>query len=119
MSVLLNTTLAHKASLPNLRYIDIGGGIGTPYKPSDKAVDIDVLGQSVCAAFSRFQAAFCEGTPATAALQLIVEPGRFIVAESGMLITRVNTLKMNAGRCFAGIDTGGFNVGRRIAWLAL
>jgi diaminopimelate decarboxylase len=106
MRVLLDTALAAKASLPDLHFVDVGGGIGTPYRPSDVAVNVTVLGEAISAAFADFQRSYCDDAIKGARPQLILEPGRFFVAESGFLLARINTLKDIGGRCFAGVDTG-------------
>lgn len=114
MSVLLGVVLRLQDQLPDLRYVDVGGGIGVPYRPSDHPVDLKLLGARVHEAFAVFQAEFRAASVAAhgelAYLRplprLILEPGRFLVAESGFLVARVNTLKDVAGRTFAGIDSG-------------
>lgn len=90
---------AHK--FPNLKYINFGGGIGLPYKPDEKEIDINEFGQKCSEKFSKF----CEkyGREIT----LMMEPGRYIVGDSGTLIAEVNTLKTTPeGRTFAGVNTG-------------
>ncbi len=99
------------ARLPNLRFVDVGGGIGIPYREGQPHFDLPAMGRELSAAF----AAFCTtyGRP----LQLRVEPGRFLVAESGTLYTTVTSVKSNPGsdgRTFVGTDTG-FNHLVRVA----
>ena len=113
MGVLLQIALNVKDLLPDLQYVNIGGGIGTRYRPSDRAVDLDAFGSHVHEAFSAFQSEFVSGTDRTPP-RLVLEPGRFIVADAGFLICRVNTLKSVAGRVFAGVDTGTRNLLTRI-----
>ncbi|HYE07160.1 MAG TPA: diaminopimelate decarboxylase [Planctomycetota bacterium] len=92
--------------LPHLRFVDFGGGIGIPYRPEERAVDLPALG----AAASALMADFCRayGRP----LELRLEPGRFLVAEAGTLLTTVTSVKRNpdssdgAGRTYVGCDTG-------------
>ncbi len=89
--------------LPNLEFIDFGGGLGIPYKPDDGPIDLARVGAEV----SRLMAEFCAayGRP----LELRLEPGRFLVAESGTLLTTVTSVKTNPGpdgRTFAGCDSG-------------
>jgi diaminopimelate decarboxylase len=69
--------------LPNLRFVDVGGGIGIPYRPEHRHVDLAALGAKA----SELMAAFCRryGRP----LELRLEPGRFLVAEAGTLLTTV------------------------------
>ncbi len=86
--------------LPNLRFIDFGGGIGVPYKPDQEAVDLPDLGRRA----GELLAAFCRAYGRE--LELRLEPGRFLVAESGTLYTTVTSVKHNPDRVFVGTDTG-------------
>lgn len=98
------------ARLPNLRFVDCGGGIGIPYKaPEAKAMDLAAMGRRLSQDF----AAFCARSGRQ--LQLRLEPGRFLVAESGTLLCTVTSVKENPdGRVFVGTDTG-FNHLVRVA----
>ena len=99
MDVLL--TVLRKYNLPDLEYVNFGGGIGVPYRPNETPIDLKEFGATLSATF----AAFCK--EAGKELTLMLEPGRFPVAESGYLVSRVNTIKETPyGRTFAGIDTG-------------
>jgi len=74
-------------------------------RPSDESLDVEALGIEVGGAFTRFQHAFSSGRSGSPP-RLVLEPGRFLVAEAGFLVAQVNTLKDVAGRAFAGIDSG-------------
>ncbi len=90
---------AHK--LPDLRFVDVGGGIGIPYKPDQQAMELQALGNRLSRAFADFAGKY--GRP----LELRLEPGRFCVAEAGRLLTTVTSVKTNPdGRTFVGCDTG-------------
>jgi diaminopimelate decarboxylase len=87
--------------LPDLRFVDVGGGLGIPYKPEDRPIDLPAVGAALDAAF----AAFCRDYGRD--LELRLEPGRMLVAESGRLLTRVTSVKTTPeGRRFVGCDTG-------------
>jgi diaminopimelate decarboxylase len=106
--------LAVAERLPDLTFIDFGGGIGIPYRPDQQPVDIPALGRQV----SALMADFCRRYGRT--LELRLEPGRFPVAEAGTLYTTVTSVKTNPdaadgrGRTFVGCDTG-FNHLVRVA----
>lgn len=70
-------------------FLDIGGGLGVPYEPYERPLDLSSLGKKIANIY-KHQA------------QLMMEPGRFIVAEAGTLLTRVTTIK---GK-YIGIDAG-------------
>ncbi len=73
-------------------FIDIGGGFGVPYKRDEVALDIENLAQEIS---DRFRGKI-----------LAIEPGRYIVADSTLLLTRVNTIKETPEKTFIGADAG-------------
>jgi diaminopimelate decarboxylase len=75
-----------------IRSLDLGGGLGVVYKPGDVA-------PSIC----EFIQAMCRRT-AGHSLELLIEPGRSIVAEAGVLLTRVLYRKSNGDRQFIIVD---------------
>ncbi len=102
------------ARLPNLRFIDFGGGIGIPYRADQQPMDLAALGAKASELMAAFAASY--GRP----LELRLEPGRFLVAEAGTLLTTVTSVKTNpdtaaaTGRTYVGCDTG-FNHLVRVA----
>ena len=77
-----------------LMHIDIGGGFGVTYR-DEKRLDVTRFGRAV------------EAGLGGRALELLVEPGRHLVAEAGVLLTRVEYLKPATGpgmRNFAIVD---------------
>lgn len=79
----------------NLKHINIGGGLGISYGgktvPSPQEYCNQVL--------ARFRHSKIKP-------QLILEPGRAIVAKAGVLITRIEYLKYNSDKNFAIVDAG-------------
>ena len=87
----------------NLEFIDLGGGLGIPYHhDTDPAPTPDDYAARVVPAF-KAGIEDCGITP-----ELWVEPGRFLVADSTVLLTRVNSTK-TAHKRFANVDAG-FNL---------
>ena len=78
-----------------LEYVDLGGGFGIE-DPVAGELDLRSLGRKVAA---RLQAA-------DRPLQLIVEPGRFLVGDAGVLLTRVLYIKRSGGKTFVVTDAG-------------
>lgn len=77
-----------------LQHVDIGGGFGVNYDDA-KPLDLAALGQALNARL------------ADRDMELLVEPGRYLVAEAGVLLTRVEYLKPAATsdhRNFAIVD---------------
>ena len=88
------------ADFPALNYLDFGGGIGIPYKPDQRSIDIPSLGKKVARVLEEFCVKY--GRP----LELRLQPGRYIVAESGALLTQVVDIKHSPTHTFVGIDSG-------------
>lgn len=85
---------------PALEFVDVGGGFGVPYRDDESPIDLEHWGQQIRARIGRAVADL--GRP----LRLAIEPGRYIVCESGVLVTRVTTVKRTRDRCFVGVDSG-------------
>ena len=88
-----------------LDFIDFGGGFSIPYNKQNGEAPIDLahLGRELTARMESFTAEY--GRPLT----YMVEPGRYICAESGVLLGTVHAVKKNGETKFAGTDLG-FNV---------
>jgi len=76
-------------------FIDLGGGFGVPYKPEDKPLDIEKTAANIASVLKKYG---YNG-------ELYLEPGRYIVCDSTILLTRVNTVK-HAYKNFVGTDAG-------------
>ena len=85
---------------PDLQFLDFGSGFKVPYKPDDVATDVETLG----AALSRRFIDFCSQYGRE--LELWFEPGKFLVSESGWLLTTVTVLKQTPSCAFVGTDSG-------------
>jgi len=79
-----------------LEFVDIGGGIGIPYRPEDHAMDLELLAEEVTRRIKN----------GTSARQVAVEPGRYIIADTTVLLTTVVDVKETPDRWFAGVDAG-------------
>ncbi len=86
---------AERETGARLEYVDLGGGFGIE-DPVAEEIDLPALGREVAA---RLAAA---GRP----LQLVVEPGRFLVGDAGVLLTRVLYVKRSGGKTFVVADAG-------------
>lgn len=102
MDVLLETA----ARFPGLKFIDFGGGIGVPYRPEDRQIDVKALGARISREFAEFRDRYQGGGSASGSLKLIIEPGRYIVAECGWLLATVTSVKQGERYRFVGTDTG-------------
>ena len=77
-----------------IQTIDIGGGFGISYSGHYAPLDLTVLRETVREVLSK--------TP----YQFVVEPGRFLVAEAGTLLTTVLYRKSSYGTRFVIVDAG-------------
>ena len=73
----------------NFEFINIGGGLGIPFEPHEEPLNIKRVGEMVTNAYKH-------------KAKLMLEPGKYLVAESGTLLTQVTTIKNN----FIGVDAG-------------
>ena len=81
------------AGVDTLEHVDIGGGIFVPYE-GEAPADLDAYASLIGPVVRRL------------GLELIIEPGRFLVAESGVLLTRVIYRKRSGGREILVTDAG-------------
>jgi len=81
-------------------FIDIGGGLGIPYRPEEKALDIEETAEKTVEKFKQGLDKHGLGSP-----ELRIEPGRYLVAQSGILLSKVVGVKQKQKE-FIGIDTG-------------
>jgi diaminopimelate decarboxylase len=83
--------------------VDLGGGLGIPYFPNDRDLDIAELRTGLSAMMIEIRAdARFNNT------RFIIEPGRYLVGDSGLYVTRVIDMKVSRGKKFVVID-GGMN----------
>jgi len=91
----------HKRVGIDFEFIDFGGGLGVPYKPEDTELDLDLYAEKVLGLFKDRIDEYGLGNP-----YLCVEPGRYIVCDACILLTRVNTVKITPHKKFVGVDAG-------------
>ncbi len=75
--------------------LDLGGGLGVPSRPDDEPLDLAAIG-----------AALAEVRRAYPQFALWMEPGRYLVAEAGVLLARVTQLKHKGEVAYVGVDAG-------------
>lgn len=90
--------LAH--DFKELAYIDFGSGFKVGYRPGETATDIESFGEKMSIRFKEFCLEYGRD------LKLIFEPGKFIVSEAGVFITKVNSTKTTPSTVFAQVNSG-------------
>ena len=94
--------LAIAKNFDTLEFIDLGGGFGIPYhkQEGEKPLDLMALGQ----ALTKFMEKISEEYGRK--LTFMVEPGRYVPAESGVLLGTVYAIKNNGEEKYIGTDLG-------------
>lgn len=93
---------------PGLKFVDMGGGFGIPYKKDqgEAPLDLKELGAAMDKALYKFAEEYGEQ------VLFRIEPGRYISAESGVILSEVHSIKYNYDKKYVGCDCG-FNVLQR------
>ena len=82
----------------DFEFVNIGGGIGIPYRPDQAAMDFEVVGDGIEKAYKETVVA-----AGLKPIKLFMECGRCITGPYGYLVSRVLHLK-NTYRLYAGLD---------------
>lgn len=91
---LLEAVASARAAGHALEYLDVGGGLSIPYLPDEQEADVEGYARLVREAAT------------TTGLTLLLEPGRYLVADAGVLLTEVLFRKHAAGKDFVVTDAG-------------
>lgn len=75
-------------------FVAVGGGFGVPYRPEEEPLDLGRVAEATRDAVGETSA------------RLAIEPGRYFVADAGVLLTTVNTVKPTPETTVVGIDAG-------------
>ena len=84
----------------NLEFIDFGSGFKVPYQQNDIETNLEELGEKLSKRFVNFCKEYGHD------LQLIFEPGKFLVSQAGHFLTQVNVVKQTTSTVFAQVDSG-------------
>jgi len=80
---------------PTVRILDLGGGLGIPETPGQQALDMAALDASLATARAQLEG-----------FELWLEPGRYVIAEAGVLLATVTQIKGKGDVQYVGITTG-------------
>jgi diaminopimelate decarboxylase len=94
----LGVTLARHAP-SKVRLLNIGGGFGVPYFPGDEALDLAKVGDNL-------QRLIPEAKRDLPEARIVIELGRYMVAEAGIYVCRVLERKESRGQTFLITDGG-------------
>lgn len=90
----------------SISFVDLSGGVGIPYKPEEKPVDIVLIGNEVKNAFDEIMVPAGLGEVA-----IYTELGRYMLAPFGHLVTKVINQK-NIYKNYIGVDACAANLMR-------
>jgi len=94
-------TLEFARSFEDLEFINLGGGIPTVYNPeTDKPMPLNEWGAALSASMENYSKEMGRS------IALYIEPGRYVVAESGILVAEVGAVKSTPGYNYAIVNTG-------------
>ena len=94
----MDVVLEAAKEFDGIEFVDFGGGIGIPYKPEQKEVDLKEFGRFATEKMNAFSNSY------GSKVAYHIEPGRYLVAQSGFLLSSVNTIKQNPKKRFIGLD---------------
>lgn len=83
--------------LPRLEYLNVGGGLGIPLAQTDNGLDLNTWNNVIVETLSG------------AAHDIWVEPGDYIVKDTGVLLLQVTMVERKQNTLFIGVN-GGFNI---------
>jgi len=85
-----------------LEFVDLGGGFGIPYhkQEGEEPLDLPALGKNLAGFMEKFSKSYGRD------LSFMIEPGRYIPAESGVLLGTVHAIKQNSSKKYIGTDLG-------------
>ncbi|HWR45735.1 diaminopimelate decarboxylase [Sporomusa sp.] len=93
------------AQFSNLEFVDLGGGFGIPYHKyqNEPRLDLAALSEKLSKVLTDWVNEYGKQ------VRFKVEPGRYLVAECGILLGNIHTIKTNYSTKYIGTDIG-FNV---------
>jgi diaminopimelate decarboxylase len=95
---------------PTLHTISAGGGLPTPYRETDERLDIGAY----FALWDKTRKRLAEQTGHPITLEL--EPGRYVVAESGYLLAEIRAIKQMGSKCYYLVNAGFNDLARPILY---
>lgn len=90
--------LAAHAPAP-VSFLNLGGGFGVPYFPGEQPLALEPIGQNLAALQERAGRELPQA-------RLVIELGRYFVAEAGIYVARVTDRKVSRGQVFLVVDGG-------------
>ena len=83
--------------LDTIRIVNVGGGLGVPHVATDKPLDLDKWAKILAKHFAK------------RSVTIEVEPGDYLVKDTGILLLTVNSIETKRDKRFVGVNAG-FNI---------
>lgn len=80
--------------------LDLGGGFGVKYKPEEEQIDLEAFAAVIKEPVAKFE------TETGRTLELRIEPGKYLVSDSTVLLAEVTTVKEKGENTFVGLNSG-------------
>jgi len=84
---------------PDVEFFDLGGGLGVVERPDQQPLDLTLIRDGI----EKFKRKIPSGKKIP---EIWIEPGRYIVAESGVLLCKVTQWKRKGDTFYVGVNTG-------------
>jgi diaminopimelate decarboxylase len=94
----LTLELARHAPSP-VRLVNMGGGFGIPYFPGEQLLDLRAVGDALAGVAGELSHALPQS-------EIVIELGRYLVAEAGVYVCKVLDKKISRGQVFLVTDGG-------------
>lgn len=90
-----------------IEFVNVGGGLGIPYRPHENRVNIDAVASNIRNVFTRSSDGRNHSIP-----KLFMENGRYMTGPYGWLMTRIHVIKHAFGEKYLGVDASMANLMR-------
>ena len=82
-----------------IAWLNIGGGLGVPYFPGEERIELDAIAENLTRLLEQYHDSFAD-------TEIVMELGRYLVAEAGLYVSKVIDVKTSRGETFAICDGG-------------
>ena len=88
------------SQIKGIEFIDLGGGLGVRYDPLSEEINLNQFAEIVEKEYQKHDVLKSNN------VKIILEPGKYLVAESTFLLTKVTNIREHQGIKIIGVDTG-------------
>ncbi len=92
------------AEFPDVEFVDLGGGFGVVYRPGENDIDLSTFAQACHSPLEELEKKLGKK------IELRIEPGKFLVTNTTVLLTTITTIKSKGDKKFVGVDSGFYHL---------